>query len=171
MFFPRDINDIILNNSPLSSLAHSITTTRSPNKKKVFFLVVVISPDHSDPTRQCDGQHRRGLRLQSRLPPIPRRNAAEGDDRCYNTIQKGGLLRNNMLVFDFFCGSGILGDELISIIRRDYPYLQRRRFLTDFRHGFEKWPVHDAPNFDHFVAELEEERRKAPLMRRGRGRE
>ena len=38
MFFPRDINDIILNNSPLSSLAHSITTTRSPNKKKVFFL-------------------------------------------------------------------------------------------------------------------------------------
>lgn len=90
---------------------------------------------------------------------------------CYNTIQKGGLLRNNMLVFDFFCGSGILGDELISIIRRDYPYLQRRRFLTDFRHGFEKWPVHDAPNFDRFVAELEEERRKASLMRRGRGRE
>ena len=90
---------------------------------------------------------------------------------CYNTIQKGGLLRNNMLVFDFFCGSGILGDELISIIRRDYPYLQRRRFLTDFRHGFEKWPVHDAPNFERFVVELEEERRKAPLMRRGRGRE
>ena len=110
----------------------------------------------------------RGYRRFLAEPPLKETIAAA---LCYNTIQKGGLLRNNMLVFDFFCGSGILGDELISIIRRDYPYLQRRRFLTDFRHGFEKWPVHDAPNFDRFVAELEEERRKVPLMRRGRGRE
>lgn len=84
---------------------------------------------------------------------------------CYNTIQKGGLLRNNMLLFDFFCGSGVLGDEFISVIRRDFPYLQRKRFLKDYHHGFEKWPCHEVEAFTHFVEDLEKEREKAPLMR------
>lgn len=83
---------------------------------------------------------------------------------CYNTIQKGGLLQNNMLLFDFFCGSGILGDEFVSVIRRDFPYLQRKRFLEDYHHGFEKWPCHDVDAFNQFVQDLEAEREKAPLM-------
>ncbi len=39
MFFPRDVNEMILSSSPLTSLAKSVTTVRSPHRKKVFFLV------------------------------------------------------------------------------------------------------------------------------------
>lgn len=85
---------------------------------------------------------------------------------CYNTLQKGGLNRNNLLLFDFFCGSGVLGDEFISVLRRDYPYLQRKRLLSSYQHGFEHWPCHDKEGFDQFVADLEVEAAKAPLMRR-----
>ena len=55
---------------------------------------------------------------------------------CYNTIQNAGRLKNNLLIFDLFCGSGVLCDEFNSIITHDYPYLQRRRLLTDYHHGF-----------------------------------
>ena len=43
MFFPRDVNEIILDSSPLTSLAKSVTTVRSPYRKKVFFLVLLSS--------------------------------------------------------------------------------------------------------------------------------
>ena len=85
---------------------------------------------------------------------------------CYNTLQKGGLARNNLLLFDFFCGSGVLGDEFISVLQRDYPYLQRKRLLSSYQHGFERWPCHDVDGFNQFVADLEKESAKAPLMRR-----
>ena len=39
MFFPRDVNDMIMSSSPLTQLAKSVTTSRGPNRKKVFFLV------------------------------------------------------------------------------------------------------------------------------------
>ena len=93
---------------------------------------------------------------------------------CYNTIQNAGRLKNNLLIFDLFCGSGVLCDEFNSIITHDYPYLQRRRLLTDYHHGFsislifkfrfENWPCHNKNLFDKFISQLEQEKNQRPLI-------
>ena len=48
MFFPRDINQIILQNDGLGNLANSITTEKTPNSKKVFFLVFYFYNSYLD---------------------------------------------------------------------------------------------------------------------------
>lgn len=94
---------------------------------------------------------------------------------CYNTIQNAGRLKNNLLIFDLFCGSGVLCDEFNSIITHDYPYLQRRRLLIDYHHGFsispfflnfrfENWPCHNKNLFDKFISQLEQEKNQRPLI-------
>ena len=80
-----------------------------------------------------------------------------------------------MLFFDFFCGSGILCDEMFSILNHDFPYLQRKRLLTDYHYGFEcrlqlkcrfeRWPAHKADAFSSFVSKLELERQQPAMIR------
>lgn len=94
---------------------------------------------------------------------------------CYTAIRRAGRLHNNLLFFDFFCGSGVLCDEMFSILNRDFPYLQRKRLMTDYHYGFEctlkvkdrfeSWPVHKADAFASFVANLEQERQQPPMIR------
>lgn len=84
--------------------------------------------------------------------------------------------KNNLLVCDFFCGSGVLSDEFNSILTHDYPYLQRRRLLSDYHHGypyegpfrcrFESWPCHNAQLFETFLSQLEQERHQKPIASR-----
>lgn len=82
-------------------------------------------------------------------------------------------MKNNLLIFDFFCGSGVLSSEFNSILTHDYPYLQRRRLLPDYHHGyifnfnfnlrFEKWPCHNQNLFEKFISQLEQERNQKPM--------
>lgn len=149
MFFPRDINSIILERSPLPQLANSVSTTRQPNSKNLFFLVSTFrfhsfrrfeatksqlaSIAASNPRVAIANTSLKRLskRRSLRLVQVPRLFCLV----CYDSVRKGLLRRNNMLMFDFFCGSGVLAAEMHSLLQRDYPYLQRKRLLKEFRHG------------------------------------
>ena len=83
MFFPRDINSIILDLSPLPQLAKSVTTTRQSGTKNVFFLVGEARVDKSE-TRgdkitisvDCGFQSTRGYRKQLAETPLKETIAA-----------------------------------------------------------------------------------------------
>lgn len=149
MFFPRDINSIILERSPLPQLAKSVSTTRQPNSKNLFFLVSTL-PIHS--TRRFAAIKSQSASIAASNPLVATANTSlkrPSKKRslrlvrvprflrivCYDSVRKGLLRRNNMVMFDFFCGSGVLAAEMHSLLQRDYPYLQRRRLLKEFRHG------------------------------------
>lgn len=42
MFFPRDINQIVMESGSLQNLAKSVSTERKANSKKIFFLVFLF---------------------------------------------------------------------------------------------------------------------------------